>query len=168
MLTRLLNNHEAIALQSLRISVDVAGTLGRPAERQSALTMEFIEQQLQPPFETIGTFLGETMIGSASLSRMPECAFDTEAAKWFGLSSVIVHPDFRGRGVGRGLMIECIRRAREQGAKGILLVVNIPNPEALSLYESLGFKIWNTEESAYQHNGQRIDQLSMKKRLDAL
>lgn len=167
MLIRQLNNHEAIALQHLRISVDVAGTLGRPAERQSALTMEFIEQQLQSPFETIGTFFGEKLIGSASLSRMPECTFDTEAAEWFGLSSVIVHPDFRGRGVGRGLMNECIRRAREQGAKGILLVVNIPNPEAQALYESLGFRIWNTEEGAYQHNGQRIDRLSMKKQLEA-
>jgi len=163
---RQLNLEDAPALQSLRRIADVDGTLGRPVERQRALTLECIEQQLRPPFETLGYFIGEDMVGSASLSRMPECPIDPEATDWFGLSSVIVHPDFRGRGIGRALLDECISRASKHGAKGMLLVVNVPNPGAVALYESFRFETWSTYEGAYEHNGQRIDQLSMRKWLN--
>ena len=165
MLIRRLALEDAVALQRLRSLADLDGTLGRPAERQRALTLEQIERQLCAPFETLGAFHLETMAGSASVSRMPECPFDEEATEWFGLSAVIVHPDFRGRGIGRALVNECLSLIVQQGAKGVLLEVNIPNPAAKSLCDSLGFETWNVYEGSFHHNGQRFDQVSMRRRL---
>lgn len=167
MLIRQLNLSSASTLQKIRGVVDIEGTLGRPAERQRALTTEFIENQLRAPFETFGAFVSDELVGSASLCRMPESPIDPELINWFGLSAVIVHPDFRGQGLGRALVRECLSRAEQQGGKGMLLEVNVPNP-AKALYHSLGFEVWNVYEGVYQRNGQRIDQVSMKKLLNVV
>ena len=165
MLLRRLERKNAVALQKLRSQADLDETLGRPMERQRALTLEHIESQLCAPFETLGAYSQNNLAGSASLSRMPECPFDADATEWFGLSSIIVHPDFRGKGIGRALVNECLSLIGQHGAKGVLLVVNLPNPAAKALYDSLGFEVWNTYEGAYLHNGQRFNEVSMRKRL---
>jgi len=164
---RQLNLESASTLQRIRGLVDIEGTLGRPAERRRALTIEHIEGQLRPPFETFGAFVGDRLAGSASLCRMPESPIDPDLSNWFGLSAVIVHPDFRRKGLGRALVRECLSRAAQQGGKGMLLEVNVPNP-ARAMYDSLGFEAWNVYEGAYQHNGQRIDQVSMRKWLNGV
>lgn len=161
---RRLSSNSAPALQRLRDLVDTEGTLGRPTERQRARTIEFIEGQLCPPFETFGAFVDENLIGSASLGPVPKCPMDSESSNWFGLAGIIVHPDFRRQGIGRALVLECLSRAEQQGGNGVLLEVNVPNP-ARAMYESLGFEAWNVCESAYQHNAQRFDQISMRKLL---
>lgn len=165
MLIRRLNLKNVIALQGLRALADADGTLGRPAERKLALTTEHIEQQLQSPFETFGAFVDEMLVGSASLSRMPESAFDPDASDWYALSFVVVHPNARSQGIGRALVQECLSRAMQLSAAGVLLELNVPNPAAKSLYESLGFEAWNVFEAAYKHNGQQFDQVSMRKKL---
>jgi len=128
--------------------------------------IEFIESQLRPPFETYGIFVDEQLVGSASMSRMPESPLDPDLQNWFGLSAVIVHPDFRGLGLGRALVCKCLDRAEQQGGKGMLLEVNVPNV-AKALYDSLGFEAWNVYECSYQHNGVRVDTVSMRKWLRA-
>jgi len=134
-------------------------------ERKLSRTLEYIEQQLQSPFETFGAFVDEMLVGAASLSRMPESAFDPDASDWYALSFVVVHPNARSRGVGRALVQQCLSRAIQLCATGVLLELNVPNPAARSLYESLGFEAWNVLEAAYQHDGQQFDQVSMRKRL---
>ena len=165
MLIRRLALEDAVALQSLRGLVDLNGALGRPAERQLALTIEHIRGQLIASIETIGGFIERSLVGSASLSRMPECIFDAESTEWFGLSAIIVHPNFRGRGVGRALLNECLSRAAQHKAKGMLLELYVPNPAAKALYESLGFEAWNVFEGDFHYNNQRYDKVSMRKRL---
>lgn len=163
-----LNLDSAAALQRLRGLADIDGTLGRPTERKLALTLEHIERQLRLPFETLGASIDDDLVGSASLCRMSDNPFDPDASDWFGLSSVIVHPDFRGQGLGKALVLECISRATRHGAKGILLEVNVPNPAAMALYDSLGFEAWNICKDAYQHDGRQFDQVSMRKLLRML
>ncbi|MBM4295331.1 MAG: GNAT family N-acetyltransferase, partial [Deltaproteobacteria bacterium] len=45
----------------------------------------------------------------------------------------------RRRGVGRALLAEALRRAREEGAGAAWLEVRPSNTDALKLYESFGF-----------------------------
>jgi ribosomal protein S18 acetylase RimI-like enzyme len=52
---------------------------------------------------------------------------------------IAVHPAHRGKGTGRALMTELIRRARANKFSALSLSVNPINP-ARSLYESLGFR----------------------------
>lgn len=52
---------------------------------------------------------------------------------------IAVKPDWRGRGVGRGLLAELLRQARSHGIRAVSLSVEHDNP-ARRLYESAGFR----------------------------
>jgi ribosomal protein S18 acetylase RimI-like enzyme len=54
--------------------------------------------------------------------------------------AIAVDPDWRGRGVGRRLLVALIDHARATGEAGLSLSVSRQNPVALRLYESLGFR----------------------------
>jgi GNAT superfamily N-acetyltransferase len=56
------------------------------------------------------------------------------------VSNVAVHPDFQGRGIGRGLLEASMDYAQAYGAKWIILQVRRDNRAARRLYESLGFR----------------------------
>lgn len=164
---RLLNAEHSSVLLGLRNSANLDVTLGSIAERLRTQTPEQIAIELCPPYQTVGAFIGENLLGSASLSRMLRSPFDSDATQWFAISGVIVHPTFRKKGIGNKLLQYCLFQAREQHAKGLLLEVNVPNPSAKKLYESFGFENWNTHENAYIHDGQKFDRISMRLRLDA-
>jgi ribosomal protein S18 acetylase RimI-like enzyme len=54
--------------------------------------------------------------------------------------AIALHPDWRGRGVGRRLLEALIDHARATAETGLSLSVSRKNPVALRLYESLGFR----------------------------
>ena len=164
MLVRLLSSDCAVALRHLRSLVDAEGTLGTPVERERALRPESIEAQLRHPYETYGAFVGEVLVGAASLSQMPDCPIDPDREDWYALSDVFVHPSFRGHGIGTALVKACICSAQKNGANGMLLIVNVPNP-AKALYEALGF-VAGEVVGAYEHARQRRDQVQMRLRLN--
>ena len=79
------------------------------------------------------------------------CLFDGHDLVGFGqllaadrerlhLMRVIVAPTARGKGFGRSLVGELLRRAREAGSARASLKVNSGNAAAIALYESLGFR----------------------------
>lgn len=63
--------------------------------------------------------------------------------------SIAVHPNYRGIGIGKRLLIENIKRLKDLGAKKIILEVKIDNFQALRLYQKLGFKIVKTLKNYY-------------------
>jgi ribosomal-protein-alanine N-acetyltransferase len=56
------------------------------------------------------------------------------------LIRVATHPDFRGQGIGRQLVVDSIRFARDLGSPGLALNTQGTNGISRSLYESLGFR----------------------------
>jgi mycothiol synthase len=52
-----------------------------------------------------------------------------------------VHPDFRGRGLGRALLSECVRRLQRRGARRIFVATDNFRDAAFGLYESAGFRV---------------------------
>jgi GrpB-like predicted nucleotidyltransferase (UPF0157 family)/ribosomal protein S18 acetylase RimI-like enzyme len=56
------------------------------------------------------------------------------------LMRVIVEPTARGKGFGRSLVGELLRRARDGGYARVSLKVDRGNPAAIALYESVGFR----------------------------
>jgi len=56
------------------------------------------------------------------------------------LTNVAVHPDYRGRGIGEGLLNELIRVAVNLGAERMTLEVRVSNQVAQKLYQRLGFR----------------------------
>jgi PPOX class probable FMN-dependent enzyme len=56
------------------------------------------------------------------------------------LKRMYVHPDARGRGIGRALLLALEARARAQGCGLLRLETGTRQPEAVALYERLGFR----------------------------
>ncbi|MCI9403270.1 MAG: GNAT family N-acetyltransferase [Oscillospiraceae bacterium] len=63
------------------------------------------------------------------------------------VSDLVVHPDFRRRGVAKALMAETEKRAKALGAERLSLTVWRFNESAQALYESLGYEgLWSWME----------------------
>lgn len=62
------------------------------------------------------------------------------------VNSLGVAPAWRGRGLGRALLVESLRRLREAGMDEAVLGVDADNPSgALRLYTGVGFKVLNQD-----------------------
>ena len=55
------------------------------------------------------------------------------------VEAVRVHPDHRGKGIGKQLFEWAIQRAKAKGAHLLQLTTDKKRPEAFSFYEGLGF-----------------------------
>ncbi len=75
---------------------------------------------------------GERVIGTAGLFK--------DSGLEYELIKMAVDPQYRGRGIGKLLLEECIGRARELGAVKISLFSNSRLTTALRLYENYGFR----------------------------
>jgi GNAT superfamily N-acetyltransferase len=60
-------------------------------------------------------------------------------ADWAGVRLLAVHPDFRGRGIGRFLMDECVCRCRQAGVKTLALHTTEFMEVGRRMYERMGF-----------------------------
>jgi len=70
------------------------------------------------------------------------------------LLNIAVHPDHRGRGVGRVLLRECIRRGARAGGRRIYLEVRPANRPALRLYFGFGFRPVGIRKGYYTDTGE--------------
>lgn len=64
----------------------------------------------------------------------------TRGGRCAELESVHVHPDHRGRGIGKVLVRAAVQRARELGCYRVQLTSNNARPDAHRFYERLGFE----------------------------
>ncbi len=67
----------------------------------------------------------------------------------FHLHNLAVHPDFRGRGVARGLLKAAESLCRQRDFRRILLEVREDNQAARNLYLGLGFEAAGTRKDYY-------------------
>ncbi len=63
------------------------------------------------------------------------------AYRWSAEVSVYVHPDYRGRGVGRQLYEVLLAVMRRQGLRTAIAGVTQPNPASMALHHACGFQI---------------------------
>jgi len=70
------------------------------------------------------------------------------------LLNIAVHPESRGRGIGRALVLECIRRGARAGSGLIHLEVRAGNEEAQALYRKLGFEFMGIRKKYYTDTGE--------------
>ncbi|MFZ5633815.1 MAG: ribosomal protein S18-alanine N-acetyltransferase [Bacillota bacterium] len=70
------------------------------------------------------------------------------------ITNVAVHPGYRGRGIGRELMMELLSRAAVLGAVKVTLEVRVSNQVARNLYESLGFENRGLRRKYYSDNNE--------------
>lgn len=63
------------------------------------------------------------------------------------ITYVAVLPGARRKGLGRELVTQSFRAARQLGVDVVTLAVDIRNTRAIRLYESLGFQSWDSREA---------------------
>jgi ribosomal protein S18 acetylase RimI-like enzyme len=84
--------------------------------------------------------LDGVIAGSVQLSRAPR---NNEAQGFAGtITALFVAPWARGRGIGRGILVEIERLARELGLAVLNLDLRDTQRAAIGLYESLGYQRW--------------------------
>ena len=77
-----------------------------------------------------------------------------EVAGELHVTNVAVHPDARRRGIARTLLESVFARARAAGNRMVLLEVRPTNTEALTLYESFGFRVVGRRRGYYYDTGE--------------
>jgi ribosomal-protein-alanine N-acetyltransferase len=70
------------------------------------------------------------------------------------ITTIAVHPLYRGRGIGELLLIHCIDRALETRAERMTLEVRVSNSVAKRLYEKYRFSIQGRRLRYYSDNGE--------------
>ena len=108
--------------------------------------------------------LDGVVAGSAQLSRAPR---NNEAQAFAGtVTGAFVAPWARGRGIGRGIVREIERLARELGLAVLNLDLRASQRAAIGLYESLGYQRWGTHPCYAQVDGRTVPGHYYYKRLD--
>jgi len=105
----------------------------------------------------LGAFAGHELIGAIGCDR-------DRRVKVRHLAQVVgmmVHPSWRGRGVGRALLETCIALARGAGVEMLTLSVTAGNAPAERLYEHAGFRRYGLLPDAVRHDGQSHDKALM-------
>ena len=77
-----------------------------------------------------------------AVTYFPDAGDDTHAGwprGWAVIRLLAVHPEARGRGIGRALTEECTRRARDAGARAVGLHTTVFMAVARAMYERMGF-----------------------------
>lgn len=73
------------------------------------------------------------------------------------ITTIAVHPVYRGRGVGELLLVRCIDQARSVGADRVTLEVRVSNEVAKQLYAKYEFSIEGRRRRYYSDNGEDAD-----------
>jgi GNAT superfamily N-acetyltransferase len=90
--------------------------------------------------EIITASLNSRLAGTVTLYlSTPPSAREEWPRDWAGIRLLAVSPDYRGHGVGRALVAECIDRCRRHGIKSIALHTTAEMVVARRLYETAGF-----------------------------
>lgn len=70
------------------------------------------------------------------------------------ITNIAVHPDFRGRGLGKKLMLETMRAAISFGASSMTLEVRQSNVVAQRMYAEFGFEKQGQRRGYYSDTGE--------------
>lgn len=82
------------------------------------------------------------------------------------INTICVDPDARGKGIGRLLLNDGVRRLAQAGIERFLLEVAVDNEPAIRLYEAEGFQRIGIRRGYYKRiNGVKIDAIIMEKQL---
>lgn len=90
--------------------------------------------------EIVVASLGGRIVGAVAYVAPGKPRASFFAPEWSVLRMLVVEPASRGRGLGRALANECLRRARRDGAAFVALHTSPIMEVALALYASLGFE----------------------------
>jgi phosphinothricin acetyltransferase len=108
--------------------------------------------------------LDERVVGWAALGPVSS----RRAYRGVAESSVYVHADARGRGIGRTLMHELIERAEGTGVWTIQTSIFPENDASLKLHSAVGFRVVGVRERIGKRDGLWRDTVLMERRSEVV
>lgn len=87
------------------------------------------------------------------------------AYRWNVELSIYVHPNFKGKGIGKALYQELEIWLKKQHIRTIMSCITTPNPESLAFHQFLGFEeVGRFHQAGYKHQ-QWLDVQWLEKQL---
>lgn len=105
--------------------------------------------------------IGGKVAGCGVWRRRPAPVFHHSAE----LQQVMTHPELRGRGLGRAIVLALIDSARAAGIELLILGVRGNNHRAIELYASTGFREWGRVPNGIAVYEERYDDVRMYREL---
>jgi len=136
---------------------------GESARDFAALSLVKIAERLHDQGDpdtgfVLGAFDGDRLIGVTCLWRQTGRKVTHKAVLW----GMYVTGDYQGKGVGKQLVAELIKRARTiKGLDVINLSCATVNERARKLYEGCGFLVYGTEPKSLRIDGVDYEQKHM-------
>jgi len=160
---RLLTADDAEAWWNLRVEMlrNDPFAFADSTEEHLATTVETVRERLAAgdPNDNfvVGVFESGKLMGSAGFFRRPNKKESHKGHVW----GVYVSPELRGKGAGKAMMLEIIRRAREMdGIEQITLVASAKLP-AQKLYQAVGFESYGVEPHSLKIGNEYVDDVLM-------
>lgn len=151
---RQLMPEDAEAFSALRrlVTADNPVPMGLTLAEEQSRTIEGFRQQLGAPAPNaaFGIFLDTELVACSAVAWTGSFASSRHKVVLWG---TFVKPGFRQRGMGKAVVRRALEHAKKNGARRANLTVYLPNPEAISLYESLGFSVYGVEPEAVRLDG---------------
>lgn len=147
--------YHALRLKGLQTDPDAFGST---YEREVDFSIDTVKKRIKPSndkfalgyFDKHGQLVGTVTFVRESNMKM------AHKGNIFGM---YVTPEARGKGIGKSLIMEIIKKASEcEELEQILLTVEANNQAAKKLYESVGFKCYGTEPKALKFNRHYYDE----------
>ena len=153
--------YRSVRLCALREKPPAFGSLPENEPNLSETALRLAESDDRCFF---GVFQDEQLIGIVRLSRY---AAPNEKHRAY-LAGLYVLPPFRGHGCGRALVREALSRAAiAPGIRRVNLTVVTKQEKAIHLYQSLGFRIYGTEQETFSSDGTFYDEHLMTLELNS-
>lgn len=119
-------------------------------------TREFVRRNIEQGAPVWLALDGEMVVGWCDI--LPDAR---ETARHCGRLGMGVHPDFRGRGIGRRLLGAALADAQERGMERVELHVLESNEIAINLYKAFGFEQEGLLRNARKLDGQYENKIAM-------
>jgi ribosomal protein S18 acetylase RimI-like enzyme len=157
-LFRPLTSDDAEHLKALRLAVVAVSPVGMGTtldeELQRPLDFYRHELSFESPSQMFGAFVGDALTATAAIRWPTKHPSGKHKTILYGVQTM---PAFRGNSFARRLVSEAIEYAFSHDCLRIYLYVYLPNPEAVSLYESLGFVASGAEPEELNIHGKYHD-----------
>jgi ribosomal-protein-alanine N-acetyltransferase len=133
-----------------------------PMRRRHLRAVLRIEEQIQPHGWSLGLFLAELRRGTADrrylVARVGSTVVGYAGVLFVAgdahVTTVGVHPDWQGRGVGTRLVVTLARLAVARGNEALTLEVRAGNERAIALYRRIGMAPAGVRKGYYEDDGE--------------